>query len=122
MRKHNALNPLSPTSAPSKCDAVPVCSHGGCDVILHGRQEVQDGVLGGSSVPRGQAHSGGAECSAGTVNLTNINITCTLFLMRSFVAFGVHTHTFTSARTHLCGRTHCAASLQHVFLGSGLTG
>lgn len=99
MKKHYALNPLSPTSAPSKCDAVPVCSHGGCDVILHGRQEVQDGLLGGPSVPRGQAHSGGAERSAGTINLANINITCTLFLMRSFVVFGVHTH------VHICTNT-----------------
>lgn len=38
---------------------------GGCDVVLHGGQEVQDGLSGGPSVPGGEAHAGGAEHPAG---------------------------------------------------------
>ena len=58
------LTPLS--AAPSQCDALPVCRHRGCDVVLHGRQEVQDGFSGGSSVTTGQSHLGGAEHPAGS--------------------------------------------------------
>lgn len=53
------------STATSQHHAVPVCSHSGCHVVLHGRQEVQDGFFGGSSVTRSQTHSGGAEHPAG---------------------------------------------------------
>lgn len=52
-------------TAPSQHHAVPLCSHSGCHVVLHGRQEVQDSFFGGSSVTRSQTHSGGAEHPAG---------------------------------------------------------
>lgn len=68
-----------PPSAPGQCDAVPVCSHGGSDGILHGRQKVQDGVLGSSSLTGGQTHTGGAEHPAGGFNIhthTHIRVSC----------------------------------------------
>lgn len=96
---------LSPSSALRQHDAVPVCRHTGCDVILHGGQEVQDRFSGGPSVTRGQTDAGGAEHPASQWDTHTHNHRNTLLNeIIHFLIWGKHTHT--RMHKHTCVVEH----------------
>lgn len=86
---------FSSFSVASQRGAVPVCHHSGCDVVLHGRQEVQDSIFGSSSVTGGETNTGGAEHSAGILPMP----TCTFSLVSE------HIFLFLAKQIHKCTST-----------------